>query len=379
MKHSYPSIDWQEKSQSHRGLWYSEAQLPAPQEVMLIDDTIKANKAIELARQGIGLLWVGDYQNGRELLRSITRRLDRPPRVGSQKIPTLPAEIFALHRQNQGQKAQILGQILITLTPDFVINLRRGQDVSQACKDVIGEITQPIVMPFKQLLAIVSAHEWRKKKVFVPSLKEHIIPHFGVYSPLRGEYLELAMQAPLPKNHVQAFDIGAGTGVLSILLAKRGFEKVTASDMDSRAIACAQENIQALGLGEKITVVQADLFPQGRADLVVCNPPWLPAQPSSPIEHAIFDPGSRFLQEFITQLPEHLAIDGQAWLIISDLAEHLGLRTRQELLNMISKAGLEVLQQLQTKPKHPKVQDENDPLHFARVKEVSSLWVLGLQ
>ena len=148
MKYSYPSIDWQEQSQSHRGLWYSEAQLPAPQEVMLIDDTIKANKAIELARQGIGLLWVGDYQNGRELLRSITRRLDRPPRVGSQKIPTTPAEIFALHRQNQGQKAQILGQILITLTPDFVIKLRRGQDVSQACKDVIGEITQPIVMPF---------------------------------------------------------------------------------------------------------------------------------------------------------------------------------------------------------------------------------------
>jgi methylase of polypeptide subunit release factors len=379
MKYSYPSIDWQEQSQSHRGLWYSEAQLPAPQEVMLIDDTIKANKAIELARQGIGLLWVGDYQNGRELLRSITRRLDRPPRVGSQKIPTLPAEIFALHRQNQGQKAQILGQILITLTPDFVINLRRGQDVSQACKEVIGEITQPIVMPFKQLLAIVSAHEWRKKKIFVPSLKEQIIPHFGVYSPLRGEYLELAMQAPLPKNHVQAFDIGAGTGVLSILLAKRGFEKVTASDMDPRAIACAHENIQALGLGEKITVLQVDLFPPGRADLVVCNPPWLPAQPSSPIEYAIFDPGSRFLQEFITQLPEHLAIDGQAWLIISDLAEHLGLRTRQELLNMISKAGLVVLEQLQTKPKHPKVQDENDPLHFARVKEVSSLWVLGLQ
>ena len=125
--------------------------------------------------------------------------------------------------------------------------------------------------------------------------------------------------------------------------------------------------------------MQADLFPPGRADLVVCNPPWLPAQPSSPIEHAIFDPGSRFLQEFIAQLPEHLAIDGQAWLIISDLAEHLGLRTRQELLELISKAGLVVLEQLQTKPKHPKVQDENDPLHFARVKEVSSLWVLGLK
>jgi methylase of polypeptide subunit release factors len=268
---------------------------------------------------------------------------------------------------------------LIALTPDFVINLRRGQDVSQACKDVIGEITQPIVMPFKQLLAIVSAYEWRKKKVFVPSLKEHIIPHFGVYSPLRGEYLELAMQAPLPKNHVQAFDIGAGTGVLSILLAKRGFEKVIASDMDSRAIACAQENIQALGLGEKITVMQVDLFPPGRADLVVCNPPWIPAQPSSPIEYAIFDPGSRFLQKFIAQLPEHLATDGQAWLIISDLAEHLGLRTRQELLDMLSKAGLVVLEQLQTKPKHPKVQDENDPLHFARGKEISSLWVLGLE
>jgi methylase of polypeptide subunit release factors len=134
-----------------------------------------------------------------------------------------------------------------------------------------------------------------------------------------------------------------------------------------------------LGLSEKITVMQVDLFPPGRADLIVCNPPWIPAQPSSPIEHAIFDPGSRFLQDFIAHLPEHLAIDGQAWLIISDLAEYLGLRTREELTDMISKAGLVVLEQLQTKPKHPKVQDENDPLHFARVKEVSSLWVLGLK
>ena len=34
---------------------------------------------------------------------------------------------------------------------------------------------------------------------------------------------------------------------------------------------------------------RADLFPDGRAPLVVCNPPWLPGRPSSPLVHAIYD------------------------------------------------------------------------------------------
>ena len=123
-------------------------------------------------------------------------------------------------------------------------------------------------------------------------------------------------------------------------------------------------------------MVKADLFPEGRARLVVCNPPWVPAQPTSPVEYAVYDPDSRMLRGFLGGLAEHLESDGEGWLIISDIAEHLGLRSRQKLLDWISAAGLKVIGRLDTRPKHPKAQDASDPLHAARAAEVTSLWRL---
>jgi methylase of polypeptide subunit release factors len=376
MKPHYPSIEWEYLSKRYKSLWYSEAGLPAPGKILLIDDTITAKQAIEFAREQIGLLWNGDYQNGRNLLQAISRRLEKSPRVVSQKKYISPHEIFATHRQQQGQKALVLGQILISLNQDFVIELRRAQDVALACKEVLGDIQEPVVMPFKQLLAIISAHEWRKKKVLIPAIQERIIPHFGVFSPIRGEYLELAKKTKFPPKLNLAFDIGTGTGVLSILLAQRGVSKIIATDIDSRAIACAEDNINALKLQKTIEVIQTHLFPKGRADLIICNPPWLPAQPTSRIENAIYDPDSQFIKEFLKQLPLHLEPGGHAWLILSDLAEHLGLRAREELLGWIDISGLNVVDRVQTKAKHNKVHNRNDPLHFARSKELTSLWVL---
>jgi hypothetical protein len=72
----------------------------------------------------------------------------------------------------------------------------------------------------------------------------------------------------------------------------------------------------------------------------------------------------------------HLAPGGQAWLILSDLAEHLGLRTREELLAWIVAGGLAVIERHDVRPTHPRASDPADPLHAARAAEVTSLWRL---
>ncbi len=82
-------------------------------------------------------------------------------------------------------------------------------------------------------------------------------------------------------------------------------------------------------------LMQADLFPEGRAALIVCNPPWVPARPSSPLEHGIYDFESRMLRGFLRGLSAHLAPGGEGWLVMSDLAEHLGLRPRDDFLAWI--------------------------------------------
>ena len=182
-------------------------------------------------------------------------------------------------------------------------------------------------------------------------------------------------KAPLPSIEL-AFDIGTGTGVISVLIAKRGVKKIVATDQDPRAINCAQENITRLGLQKQITLTQTNMFPEGKAPFIVCNPPWLPAKPSSPIEYAVYDPESKMLFAFLNGLKAHLTDDGEGWLIMSDFAEHLGLRAKDELRNAIEQAGLDVEEKIDIKPKHSKVSDEADRLHTARKAETTSLWRL---
>jgi SAM-dependent methyltransferase len=349
--------------------------VPPPKRVVIADDRTTADAAYRLACEGTALLWRGDYQNARQLLQAITRRLERKPR----KQATSPLDAFNLHRQAQSQRARTLGMLLIPLDADYTIPLRRAPDVQQACAEVYGPPgDETSVVSLRELLGLVGAHEWRKKGVEIAALGERIHPHYGVFSPVRGEYLDLVMRAPL-LAFAKAFDIGTGTGVLSALLAKRGVRKIVATDQDPRALACARENLERLGLNGRVEVVEADLFPPGRAPLVVCNPPWLPARPASPIEYAIYDHESRMLLGFLNGLAEHLEPNGEGWLILSDFAEHLGMRTRDTLLAAIEQAGLVVVGRDDIKPRHPKALDPSDPLHKSRVAEVTSLWRLKVR
>ena len=379
-------ISWSDSGQAHEALWRSESGATAPRRVVVADDTLPADTAYRLACEGTGLLWQGDFQNARMLLQALMRRVDRkPPKAAAKAAPKMAeataAEAFHLHRQAQAQRARVLSSLLIALEGDYAIDLRRAPDLRQACTEAWGAATgERSVASLRELLGLVGAHEWRKKGVEVPALgaapNNRIHPYYGVFSPVRGEYVDLVAAAALPSKAL-AFDIGVGTGVLSALLVRRGVQRVVATEQDPRALACARDNLQRLGVLAQVQLQSADLFPEGRAPLVVCNPPWVPARPSSPIEHAVYDEGSRMLRGFLAGLAAHLEPAGEGWLILSDLAEHLGLRSREQLLGWIAEAGLNVLGREDIRPHHAKAADAGDALHAARAAEVTSLWRLA--
>jgi len=379
-----PVIHWSEAGEARSARWRSESGNPPPRRVRIGDDQITADAAYRLACEGTALLWRGDFQNARQLLQALARRIERKPRKASAVSSTASnltsTEAFHLHRQAQSQRARTLAMLLLPLDGDYSIPLRRAPDLRQACAEAYGpaEGPAPSLVSLRELLGLIGAHEWRKKGVEVPALGARIHPHYGVFAPIRSEYVDLVAAAPIPATTL-AFDIGTGTGVLAAVLARRGIAHIVATDQDPRALACAHENIARLGLAEQVEVIQADLFPEGRAPLVVCNPPWLPARPSSPLEYAIYDPDSRMLRGFIDGLAAHLAADGEGWLLLSDLAEHLGLRTRAELLAAFDAAGLKAIGRNEVRPHHPRAADPSDPLHIARAAEVTSLWRLAAQ
>lgn len=382
------TLQWVEDEQTRSARWHSENGIAPHKKIQIADDTLTADIAYRLACEGTALLYQGDFQNARQLLQALARRVDRPPKKSkraesiAKEKDRSPLDTFNLHRLSQSQRARILGMLLIQVNADHTIPLRRAPDVTQACLEAYGKQDEVYVISLRELLGVISAHEWRKNGVVVLTRDDEEIrihPHYGVFSPVRGEYIELLLKAPLPtliSNHSLAFDIGTGTGVISVVLAARGVDKIIATDLDDRAIACAQENIHLLDLDPYVQVVKTDLFPDGQAALIVCNPPWLPARPSSSLERAVYDPDSQMLKGFLAGLKAHLLPNGEGWLILSDLAEHLGLRTREELLSWIDQAGLEVCGRLDTKPAHPKAFDKTDALYVARSKELTSLWRL---
>ena len=393
------TLQWDDvNGQPQHAAWHSEAGRPAPARMQVADDRLAADAAYHLICEGSTLLWQGDFFNARHLMEALKRRLDKPKLRGKAQKNAKPAQspapaatpalAFHQQRQVQARRAHILGSILIPLNGDYRIPLRRAPDVQAACTQAWGPADGTArVIALRELQGIVSAYEWRKNGVQIPALQtlggyDRIHPHYGVFSPVRGEYVDLVAQAPLPATATQtaavAWDIGTGTGVLAAVLARRGVPQLIATDHAARALACAQDNVQRLGVAAQVQLCNVDLFPPGHADLIVCNPPWLPVRATTSLEQAVYDPDSRMLRGFLAGLAAHLRPGGEGWLILSDLAEHLGLRSRADLLAWTEAAGLRVVGRLDIRPHHRKAQNASDPLHSARAAEVTSLWRLAV-
>ncbi len=365
------TVFWQDKSETHSSVWQSEAGYPPPKSVIMADDTMTADAAYWRACAGTAMLYSGDFQNAKQLLSAVTRRADRKAVNPSSTM----LEAFHKHRARQIGRANITNKILVELQ-NGECELSRSPALQEAVEGALGsKAPQTLVLSLRETLGMIGANEWRKKGVYIDALKANIHANYGVFSPVRGEYLNLINEARLTNAQV-AWDIGTGTGVIAAMLAARGVDQVVATDTCPRALRCAAENIQRLNMQTMIRVVEANLFPDGKADLIVCNAPWLPAKVNTPIETAIYDPKSQMLRGFLNGARARLTESGEAWLIMSNLAENIGLRGPDDLQNWIAQAGLRVVEKQDIAPNHNKATDQSDPLHAARSAEVTSLFRL---
>ena len=386
-------LQWEEGSTEHKARWLSQSNHAPPKHIVIVDDTTTANEAYRLANAGTSMLWRGDYHNAKQLIQALQRRIDRAEQRKIEKAAKKAAQdthdskpiseskdlpqLFHKNRLAQSQRSRLLGRLLLPFDANYQLNLRRAPEVSESCAAAFGEMNEACVMSFRDLQGALGAAQWRKKGVPVKALGISVHPHYGVFAPSRQEYVQLLLDAPLPDSCDVAYDIGTGTGLLAIVLAKRGVKQIIATDLNPRALDCAQDNFDRLGQSN-VQLQQVDLFPTDvpLANLIVCNPPWLPAKPSSPLEYSVYDANSAMLRGLLMGAKQHLAESGEVWLILSDLAEHLQLRTREDLIGWIEDAGLKVKYCLDTEPTHGKSQDESDPLFAARSAEVTSLWCL---
>jgi len=181
------------------------------------------------------------------------------------------------------------------------------------------------LLSFSQVQGLNSAWQWYKKGVLIPVLEDKIYPWYGTYFPTRFEHIELFENclSRYSGKKDTAYDIGIGSGVLSLQMLKNGFEKVYGTDINPNAIVGLDEYLNKNKLSSKIILEHGDLFANNneKVDLIVFNPPWLPASYNSEgIDNAIYydkDLFSRFFEE----AKKYLNPEGQLVLLFSNLAE----------------------------------------------------------
>jgi len=367
-------ITWRDASGvEHRSAWPSEVEPPS-RRPGLVGDATRADGALRRARTGEFLVYQGDYHNARQLLASMGRRLARArPRPGGDL-----AERWRAVRAGRNEDHTVLSRLLVPVEGDLRIPLRRAPDLRPALAHALGGAPgRELLLPLREVLGAVGSFEWRRRGVEVPALGGRVYPLHGVFAPVRGEHVALvaAELGNFPLAGKLAFDVGTGTGVLAVLLARSG-ARVVATDVSEAAVRSAEEEVARFGLGGNVEVKTMDLFPPGRADLVVTNPPWIPGDPESPLDRAVYDPGGSFLRRFLSELPRHLREAGEGWLVLSDLAELVGLRPPGQLAEALAEAGLRVVRTRSARPGHPRSRDPEDPVSEARSRETVTLYRL---
>jgi S-methylmethionine-dependent homocysteine/selenocysteine methylase/SAM-dependent methyltransferase len=143
----------------------------------------------------------------------------------------------------------------------------------------------------------------------------------GVFVPTQGSFL---VWKHVFQNRIGAglrcLDIGCGTGLLAIQLARNGAEHVHAIDIDRRAVANTLSNAFRNGVADRMSGEAVDLYPwvpRDRYDVVVASLYQMPVDPyDQPNSHRPLDFwGRNLVDHLITLLPRLLTDGGVAYIM----------------------------------------------------------------
>ena len=224
-------------------------------------------------------------------------------------------------------------------------------------------------IPFVSLREIAGAHKRIVEGIHYPVLGRRLHPFFGVYYPTRTEHIELfatwLSQYKGERSH--CVDVGVGSGILTFLLAKAGFQSIDAIDQNPNALWSVKEELERYPVGVQINLHHADLLnPVSSTSLIVFNPPWIPGEANSSVTEALFFDGGLF-ERFFEQAHQILDIDGRIVLIFSTILTLIRPDIPHPIETELQKGRFELVQKLQRKVK---------PKQGQRTKEKVQVWEL---
>ncbi len=124
-----------------------------------------------------------------------------------------------------------------------------------------------------------------------------------------------------PADGCHVLDLGTGSGALAVAAAASG-ARVVAVDVNPEAVRCARVNALLNRCEDRLEVRPGDLFAPvvgERFDLVLCNPPYYPGEPTTRLDQAFR--GGDFASRFAAGLGDHLEPLGAALVVLSSCGE----------------------------------------------------------
>ena len=209
--------------------------------------------------------------NVSEALRAAARRL----RASGSRSPRLDAELLL---------ATALGVERVTLLTHS------------------GRVLTPIEeRRFEGYLRRREAHEpiayIRRRRAF-RTLELEVTPDVLIPRPETETLVDVALEAlavaPAEHGEPLALELGTGSGCIALALAAEDpFVHVTELDVSKAAVELARHNAARLGLVDRLHILHSDLFaalpPEERFDLIVSNPPYIPASEYEALEPNVRD------------------------------------------------------------------------------------------
>lgn len=269
-------------------------------------------KTIDALLAGEYILIKGYYSDGLALLNEVKRYLER----------LFPNESYQEQRKFRSEYRKLSRLILIRIS-NHRLTVEKAPKIGWLEK-LYPELNN-FLLTFTQVQGLNSAWQWYNNGISIPVIRNKIHPYYGVYFPTRFEHLQLfdnwLKRYEGPKK--SAIDVGIGSGVLSLQLMKYGFQKSFGTDVNPNAIIGLHESMAGTKLSRKIEIDYGHLFGkwEKQTELIVFNPPWLPASHElDRLDEAIYY-NEKLFPEFFEEAKKRLLPEGRIVLLFSNIGQ----------------------------------------------------------
>lgn len=269
---------------------------------------VHPEQVVDALLEGQDVVVVDHYRTGAEVLERLSLRL-----------PVLPAGAPHADRVARRREQRQVSLRLLAPIVDHQLALEGAEPIGFL--RALYPREQRFLLPFADVQAL--HHAWRTyhEGVHLAVLGRRVHPFYGAYVPHRTSHLELfgTWLSQYTGARSRAIDVGTGCGVLAWMLARAGFGKVAATDVNPNAIESVARDLKRHPA--PITLFEGDLLAgiERPVDLVVFNPPWIPGPIHSPLDQALYFDDDRLFERFFDQARAVLRPGGRVVVLFSDI------------------------------------------------------------